>query len=163
MESQIWCLPASSVWGGLSKGTVASASNFFWEKAVLQLLPWFQILQALPGLPLVPFKLLPLCWTSEGMSLSKSVHGFFKRHCFGVQQFLSHLGSFPTGFYSQKLWALILLELELWAGGVPIVGLGPVAPRYPSPFLSTTGGCGTSLLHVSSLPTSLDVVSPLIL
>ena len=41
-----------------------------------------------PSMPLVPFKLPPLCWRSEAVSLSKSVCGFFKRNCLGLQQFL---------------------------------------------------------------------------
>ena len=39
-------------------------------------------------MPLVPFKLPPLCWRSEAVSLSKSVCGFFKRNCLGLQKFL---------------------------------------------------------------------------
>ena len=41
-----------------------------------------------PSLPLVTFKLLPQCCGSEGMSLSKSMCGFFKRNCLGLQKFL---------------------------------------------------------------------------
>ena len=41
-----------------------------------------------PCMPLVPSKLLPWCWSSEGVSLSKSMCGFFKRNCLGSQQFL---------------------------------------------------------------------------
>ena len=32
MEYQIWCLPAGSVRGGVSNGTMVSASNSLWEK-----------------------------------------------------------------------------------------------------------------------------------
>ena len=39
-------------------------------------------------MPLVPCKLQPWCWSSEGMSLSKSMCGFFKRNCLGLQNFL---------------------------------------------------------------------------
>ena len=38
--------------------------------------------------PLVPFKLLPWHWSSEGASLNKSVCGFFKGNCLGFQKFL---------------------------------------------------------------------------
>ena len=38
--------------------------------------------------PLVPFKLLPQCWSSEGISLGKSVCGFFMRNCLGLPKFL---------------------------------------------------------------------------
>ena len=41
-----------------------------------------------PCMLLVPFKLLPWCWSSEGVSLSKSVYGLFKRICLGPEQFL---------------------------------------------------------------------------
>ena len=41
---------------------------------------------------------------------------------------MSSTDSIPTGFYSQKLWGLIFLALELWAGGTG-VGLGPLAPE----------------------------------
>ena len=40
-----------------------------------------------PSMPLVPFKLLPHCWSSEGMSQIKSMSGFFKRNCLGFQKF----------------------------------------------------------------------------
>ena len=33
---------------------------------------------------LVPYKLLPQCWSSEGVSLSNSVCGFFKRNSLGL-------------------------------------------------------------------------------
>ena len=38
--------------------------------------------------PLVPFKLLPQCWSSEGVRLSKSMCGFFKGNCLELQEFL---------------------------------------------------------------------------
>ena len=67
--------------------------------------------------------------------------------------------SIPTGFRSQKLWRLIFLALEPWAGG-PGAGLGLLAPDlsllniYPR-------GCGASLFHVCTfLPVWMDVVSP---
>ena len=34
-----------------------------------------------PCMPLVPLNLLPWCWSSEGVSLSKSMCGFFKGNC----------------------------------------------------------------------------------
>ena len=75
-----------------------------------------------------PFSLLPLCWSSEIVSLSKLVHELFKRNCLGFQQFLSPPASITTCFYSQKLWRLIFLVMEPWAGG-PGVGLGLLAPE----------------------------------
>ena len=41
-----------------------------------------------PCMPLVPFKLLPWCWSSEGVSPSKSLCRFFKGNCLGLQKFL---------------------------------------------------------------------------
>ena len=38
-----------------------------------------------PCMSLVPFKLLPWCWSSVGVSLSKYVCGFFKGNCLGLQ------------------------------------------------------------------------------
>ena len=57
MESQVWHKLASSVGGGFRKG--------HWP--LLTLMP--DILVS-PCLPLVPFKLLLQCWSSEGVSLS---------------------------------------------------------------------------------------------
>ena len=61
MESQIWHQLASSValWGeGLEKGQWLLC-NLFPDTPVS------------PCVPLVPFKLLPQCWSSEGVSLSR--------------------------------------------------------------------------------------------
>ena len=41
-----------------------------------------------PHMPLVPFKLLPWCWSSGAVSLSKFMCGFFKGNCLGLQKFL---------------------------------------------------------------------------
>ena len=105
--------------------------------------------------------LVPQCWNSEWVSLSKSIWGLFKRNAWDFRSPLSHSATIWAGFYSQKLWGLLFLPL--WAGA-PAVGLGPLAPqgrslrlRYPSWFLFTTCGCWTSLSWVSAPPTSLDV------
>ena len=37
-----------------------------------------------PRLPLVPLNLLPHCWSSEGVSLSKSMCRLFKRNSLGI-------------------------------------------------------------------------------
>ena len=39
----------------------------------------------------------------------------------------------PIGFYRQKLWGLIFLTLESWAGWFAL-GLGSLAPEVPLPF-----------------------------
>ena len=41
-----------------------------------------------PHMPLVPFKLLPWCWSSGAVSLSKSMCALFKRNCLELQLFL---------------------------------------------------------------------------
>ena len=60
--------------------------------------------------------------------------GFFKRNLLGLQKFLG-TNSIPTDFCSQKLWGLLFLALEPWAGGLG-VGLGFLAlylhPSYQS-------------------------------
>ena len=72
MESQIWHQVVSSVWGGFRKGTE------------IALMPDTSVS---PSMLLVPFKLLLWCWSSEGVSLIKSMH-VFKRNCLELQKFL---------------------------------------------------------------------------
>ena len=59
MESQIWHELDGSVGGGFRKGTIASVAVMA-DTSVP------------PCIPLVPFKLLLQCWTSEGVSLGNS-------------------------------------------------------------------------------------------
>ena len=54
-----------------------------------------------PCVPLVPFKLLPQCWSSEGLSLGKSVFGFFERNCLELQKFFL-LPQFPLVFAARS-------------------------------------------------------------
>ena len=107
METLIWHLPAGSVGGGLSKGTMASASTSVWEKAA------FPALTLMPNnsfptyMSVMPFKLLPLRWSSEGVSANKSVCRPFKKNCLGLQKFPSSSASIPAVFHSQKLWGTL--------------------------------------------------------
>ena len=78
----------------------------------------------------VPFKLLPQSRRSEGVSVSKSMCGFFKRNCLGLLK-LSSTHCIPASFCSQKLWGLTFLAREPWAGD-PGVGQGSSLPRYSS-------------------------------
>ena len=64
----------------------------------------------------------------------------------------SSTDSIPTGFDGQKLWGLIFLALEPWAGG-PGVGLGLLVPEISFPNFYPCG-CGASPFHIS-----MDVVS----
>ena len=69
---------------------------------------------------LMPFKLLLLCWSSDGILVSTL------RGTAWDSISLSSTVSNPTGFYIQKL-SVIFLALEPWARG-PGVGLQPLAP-----------------------------------
>ena len=154
MEAQKWCLPASSLRGGLRKGTMDFVSNSVWEKDA------FPSHTLMPGssvpscMSLGPFELLPKQWSSERVSLSKSMHGLLKRNAWNFRSPLSPSATVPSGFYSQKVWRL-LLALAPWAR-CPGVKLGPLAsqrgppqPSYPSQFLSATRGYGISQFHPS--------------
>ena len=61
MESQIWHQPAGSLapWGEVS------------EKGQWPLLALMSDISVSPSMPLVPSKLPPQCWSSEGVSLSR--------------------------------------------------------------------------------------------
>ena len=76
---------------------------------------------------------------------------------------VSYFDSIPASFYSQKLWGLIFLALEPWAGE-PGVGLGLLVPEtshpnFYSPHVDMGPACCTS---VPLLPVWIHVV-PLIL
>ena len=60
-------------------------------------------------------------------SESKSMCGFFKRNCLGIQKFLPPTQNY-VGFFSQKVWWLIFLALEPWVGG-PDIRRGLLAPK----------------------------------
>ena len=128
MESQIWFPPASSVVGRAQKRNSGLCQHLCLGESWPPPLALMLDNSVLPCMSLVLFNILSPCWSSEGVSLSNSMHGPFKRNCQGVQQFLSFSASSPTGFYSQKLWWLIFLALEPWAGG-PGVGLGILIPE----------------------------------
>ena len=65
------------------------------------------------------------------MNLSKSVCGFFKGNCLGLQKFLP-TDSIPADFYSQKLWELNLPGTGNLGWG-PDVGLGLLTPKILLP------------------------------
>ncbi|KAF6119961.1 hypothetical protein HJG60_010328 [Phyllostomus discolor] len=99
-------------------------------------------------MPLAPFKLLSWCWSSEGVSLNKSMCGFLRGTAWDSRS--SSTNSVPTGFCSQKLWGLIFLAVEHWAGG-PDVELGLLAPEILLPnFYSPHVDVGPA--HSASLP-----------
>ena len=97
---------------------------------------------------LMPFNLLSLCWISEEVSLSKSVHRPFKRNYLLLQKFLYSTASMPTGFYSQKLWRHIpgtgTLGLGSWCGaGTP--HSWDIPPNFYWPHVGVGPACSTSL------------------
>ena len=93
-----------------------------------------------PCMPLVPFKLLPWCWSSEGVSLiTHSMCGFFK-NCLGLQKFLlstqSLLGVVDRSYGDLSSW-----HWNPGLGGLVlglVLGLGLLNPEisllnfYPS-------------------------------
>ena len=82
------CWLCGSVWGEFRKGTIASAHLSIWEKCCPPAAVLVPDTSGPPCMPVVPSKLLPLCWSSDGVSLSKSMCGFFRRNCLGLQQCL---------------------------------------------------------------------------
>ena len=56
-------------------------------------------------------ELLPKCWSTEGVSPSKSLWGPLKGTPWDTRSLPFPLASIPTGFYSQELWGLLLLAL----------------------------------------------------
>ena len=91
MESQIWHQLA---------GSVALCGEGL-EKGQWPLLALMADTSLPPCMPLVPFKLLPQCWSSERVHLCKSVCGFFKGNC--LYSRVSSTDSIPIGFCNQKL------------------------------------------------------------
>ena len=108
----------------------------------------------LPWMPTMTFKWLPWCWSSEEVRLCKSMCGFFKENCLGLQKCLL-LIQFLLGFvarsYLDYLPSSGTLSLGTWC-----VAEIPCSWDIPSNILSTTPGCRTGLFHVSAPCTSLD-------
>ena len=150
MESQTWHQPAGSVAlsGEYSEKGQWPVTAFLSERKLSSNSRLIPDTLVSPCMPLVPFKLLPLCWSSEGVSLSKSMHESCRKNCLGVHEFLSSTTSIPAGFYSQELWGLLFLAVKPWAGGPGGAG--------------TTCGCMTNPFHISTPPTSFSVASSLI-
>ena len=148
METQIWHLPASSVG---------------WREAAPPSLAWCQTIHFLPVCPWCLLSSCPSAGAQREVSLSKS----FNRNAWDSRSL--HLTQ-PQSLLvlHPEVMGLLLLALELWAGG-PGVQLGPInpqglplQPRYPSQFLSTTCGCGTSpSVSLSLQPVSCDFFNPL--
>ena len=107
-----------------------------------------------PCMPLGPFKLLPWCWISVGVSLSKSICGFFKRDCVGSRSFFHQLNS--HWFLQPEVMGTYLPDTGTLGWGALYGAITPHSQDIPPEFLSTTHGYGTNLFHISPPPSSLD-------
>ena len=117
--------------------------SFIWEEAVPWHLPWCQTLQFLPVCYRCPSSCCPgnraqrerACLSPQSVACSLT----------GDSQESCSFSTAPTstGFYSQKLWGLIFLALESWAGWSGME-LGSFASELSLLILSTTCGCGTT-------------------
>ena len=137
LESQILYQAAGSValWQeDWEKGQWSLPSFLSWRKLspALTLMP---DTSTSPCVPLVPFKLLPQCWSSKGVSLSKFMCGSFKSNCLGLQKFLP-LTQSPLVFAARSYGDLSAWH---WNPGLegPVLELGLLTPaislpRYPS-------------------------------
>ena len=109
-DSDIWYPSVSSVLGVLSKGTMTSASTYVWKKAVSLSLALMPDNSVPPLMSLAPFKLLLQSWSSEQVSLSKSVCSPFKRNVWYSRSPLFHLATILVftarsyGGFSSKHW-----------------------------------------------------------
>ena len=113
-----------------------------------------------PHMSQVPFSLLLLWWSSEGVSSVSLCVGPFIGTAWDSSS-LSFTASLPSGVYSQKLADLFSRQWNPGLGG-QVYSWDPLLPRYQSLFLSATNGCGTSPFHNSVPPISCPVVSSLI-
>ena len=149
METQIWCLPVGFVRGGLIKGTVSSASTSIWEKAVPPALALMLGNSVSPSVFLVPFRLLPQHWNSEGVSLSKSVCRPFKKNCLGCQKPSLSLSLNPCWFLQPELMGTSLPGTGTLVWG-PCVELGPLAPDFYLPCVGVDLACYCPYLSYQS-------------
>ena len=129
------CPPASSLWGGLQKGTVALPAVLLGRMLSPSSPPGARHFSSYPYAS-GAFEAAAPCWSLAGVSLSKFVYGPFKRSCLWIQEFLCSIASIPIGFHSQKSWGLTFLALEPWAVGLV---------------------CGTRAPHSWDAPPSVDL------
>ena len=167
METEIGHPPAGSVGRGLSKEQWLLPALLSGKKSAPSALALMSDNSVLSHLPLAHFKLQSQHCRSEWVNLNKSEGGTFKRNTGDSRSSLFHSAPVPTGFHSQRLWGLLFLALEPWAGDSG-VGLRILTPhgwlprlRYTSQVLTTARGCGTSLFGVSASLTSLDMTPSL--
>ena len=132
MESQIWYLPASSValWMEGSEKGQWLLPTFLSERKLSPALALMPDTPVPPCMPLEPFKLFPECWHSEGVSLSKSVWGFFKGNCLGLQKLFPPTQS-PLDFAARRYGDLSFCHWNP-ALGCLLQGWDSSLLRYPS-------------------------------
>ena len=119
---------------------MASPCLSVWEKAVTQLSFNARHFSSSPY-ALVPFNLLPQCWSLQGVSLSKFVCGFFKQNCLELQKLLPltqsllvfaarSCGDLPSWHWNPGL-GLLAPKISLLNFYLPHVGVGPVHSVSP--------------------------------
>ena len=151
MESQIWHPSASSVALWFRGGRVQRRDNGLCPPFCPPALALMPNTSASSCIPQMLFKLLPQFWSSEGVSLSNSICGFFKRNCWVLQRF------FP------QTQSLLVFATRTYLPGTGILGWRvwcetgtPHSQDNPPEFLSTTHECEISPLCKSIPPISLD-------
>ena len=154
------CRLCGSMGGGLRKLTMAFVCLSVWKKAVPQLPPWCQTLQFLPLCHWCLASCYPRDAQAQRECVCVSSHaGSFQGNSWDPRSFF-HWLSIPMDFSSQKLWRLIFLVPEAWAGGSESGAESPHSQNIPPKFLFTTHGCDTIPFHVLPLlPVWMDVVS----
>ena len=145
-----------SIGGGFRQGTMACLS--VWEKTVPQLSPWWQILHFLSVCHWCLSSCYASAFSSERANLSKTVCGFFKGNCLGLQTFL------PLTLSQLAFAARSYIDLSSWHWNLGLEGLGQAGtprseisfPNFYPPHVDVGPTCSSSLL---SLPVWMDVVS----
>ena len=124
-------VPAGSVWGGLSKGTVASAHLSVWEKTVPLILLWCQTLQFLSVYHwYLSSRYLSIGAQKEWVWVSLCV-GSLMATAWDSRSFFYQLN--PHWCCSQKLWDLFSCHWNPGLGGL-VWGWYSSLPRYTSWF-----------------------------
>ena len=131
---------------------MASAYLSVWEKVVPHVSPWCQTLQFFPMCHWCLSNAAPVLELRGGEC--KSVCGFFKWNCLGLQKFFYPLTSIHW-FLQPEVMGTYLPDTGNLAGGL-VWGWISFSQDIPPKFLSTTCGCGTSLFCISVPPATLD-------
>ena len=161
----------ASVWRDAQKGDHATAWSleFCPGGSCLLALALMSLTSLTPCMPLVPFQLLPWCWSLEGMSLrtSKVLCGSFKRSVLRLPLFLlppqptmvftaRSYGDLPSWCWSSGLRGLVWGWTPHSRGippnfYLPHVDVGPPIPHLSLPFHLSVPLCRSLSLHPSYL------------